>query len=254
MLVNLRDNGVLDRRGLYASIFVVSNLSLFAHLPTFIVPLGMSFGWAATGALFSVRFAAIFTQIAVVLLVSRLLARWRPLMAGSVMEGVVARADAASSPVNPRSPGRFMSRVWGRSWKTIRRLLVYLAPTFVITATLEQSNFFNWLAAQMPGLFAAGGLPPESAAVIGAQAVNLYNGAIMAASFVDSGALDVRQAILILLTGTLVTAPVRTLKHSLATYIAVLGPRAGAMMAVLTQVVRSMFLLVFIVLLAMVWK
>lgn len=251
MLVNLRDNGILDARGLYTSVFVVSSFSLFAHLPTYIVPLGMAFGWAATGALFGVRLAAIVAQVIAVLVVARFLTRRA--VGVPAAAGTPAAADRTASPQEPPA-GTFWARVAGRSWKTTRRLLIYLVPTFFLTAWLEQSGFFTWLTAQAPWLFKVGGLPSESAAVIGAQAVNLYNGAIMAASFTDSGAITIRQAVLILLAGTILTAPIRTLKHSMSTYIAVLGLRPGVTMAVATQVTRSVFLLVFTVMLALVWK
>lgn len=247
MLVNLRDNGILDARGLYTSVFVVSSFSLFAHLPTYIIPLGMAFGWAATGALFGVRLAAILTQLLAVLIVARLFASRRV-----TAPSVPAVKDEQSRGVAGQTG--FWKGVWGRSWKTVKRLLIYLVPTFFLTASLERSGFFIWLTAQAPWLFNVGGLPAESAVVIGAQAVNLYNGAVMAASFVDSGAVTIRQAVLILLTGTLLTAPIRTLKHSMSTYIAVLGFRPGITMAFATQLTRSIFLLIFTIILAMVWK
>jgi hypothetical protein len=251
MLVNLRDRGQMDRRQLYTSVFVVSSLSLFAHLPTFIVPLGMAFGWAATGALFSVRFLAIFAQIVVVLCVSRAIRR----ALGPAADTADAPPDFKPEPRLPVTPtGGFWLRVWNRSWLTVRRLLLFLLPTFAVTTILERAEFFTWLANSLPGLFSLGRLPPESAAIIGAQAANLYNGAIVAANFTDSGAITVRQAVLILLTGTMLTAPIRTLKHSLSTYIAVLGLRPGTIMAVATQTSRTIFLLIFTVLLALMWK
>ena len=71
MLVSSRSDGSLDARQLYTSIFVVSCLSLFAHLPSFVVPIGSVLGAEATAALFAVRFAAIALEIAIVLFVSR---------------------------------------------------------------------------------------------------------------------------------------------------------------------------------------
>jgi len=71
MLVSQRDQGSLDNRELYTSVYVVSALSLFAHLPTFVVPIGVAFGWEATIALFTVRFSAIAIQIIITLVLSR---------------------------------------------------------------------------------------------------------------------------------------------------------------------------------------
>jgi hypothetical protein len=55
MLVAERDAGKMNARQLYSSVLVVSALSLFAHLPTFVFPVGLAFGKDATIALFLVR-------------------------------------------------------------------------------------------------------------------------------------------------------------------------------------------------------
>jgi len=83
--------------------------------------------------------------------------------------------------------------------------------------------------------------------------VSLYNGAITAGSFVDSGGLNTHQAVVILLFGSLVTAPFRTLKHALPTYAAVLGMRPGTVMAVSAQLLRVLFLGAAVALLAWFW-
>ncbi len=71
MLVSSRSEDSIDAHQLYTSVFVVSCLSLFAHLPTYIVPIGSVLGPKATIALFAVRFAAIALEIVAILVVSR---------------------------------------------------------------------------------------------------------------------------------------------------------------------------------------
>lgn len=253
MLVTQRDNGQLNKRELYTSVFVVSSVSLIAHLPTFIVPLGMAFGWKAATFYFGVRFSAIIVQVASILFVSSTFFYKKNDVPTTVsIPGEVVPAKSEKMKTGKSTP--FFKRVWKKSEKSILRLLIYLLPTFFVTALLEKSGFFEWLGIAIANVPLISWLPAQAAAVIAAQAINLYNGAIMAASFVDSGAISIRDSIIILLTGTLVTAPIRTLKHSLGSYVAILGARPGMIMAFATQLTRSFFLILFIIGCALIWR
>jgi len=121
-------------------------------------------------------------------------------------------------------------------------------------AALDELGFFRWLGNAMPWLFQLSFLPPQSSVIIPAQAANLYNGAVAAATFLDEKVITVHQAVLVMLVGTILTAPIRTLRHALPTYIAVLGARAGLALAVAAQVLRIAFLILGIWVLMMVWR
>ena len=248
MLVSQRDSGQICNRELYTSVYVVSALSLFAHLPTFVVPIGIAFGWEATIALFGVRFSAIAIQIVLTLLISRFIF-------GRLQIGEQLKVSPQVTAVREgrRKPGAFWATVWKRSKNTLTRLIVYLIPTFALMATLEYYGAFKWLAATMPQMFTFDFLPPQSLLIIPAQALSLYNGAIAAANFIDSGAISTHQAVIIILFGSMVTAPVRTLRHALPTYVAVLGARPGLFMAVSAQVFRMLFLLLCTSMLMVYW-
>ncbi len=274
MLVSARDEGEITNRQLYTSVLVVSCLSLFAHLPTFVLPIGMAFGTEATVALFSVRFAAIFVEIIVILLVSNLLIYpW--------IEARKARSSSESNSPNDangegsgdssgktsgedagakvagrrrRGPQKFWPAVWSRSRRTMTRLMIYLIPSFAIMASFEYYEVFKLLAAAVPSVCSLSFLPPEAAVIIPAQAVSLYNGAILAGNAIDANAITVKQAVFIIFAGSLITAPIRTAKHALPTYVAILGPKAGLIMAFSAQLIRSIFLLMFVVLLWFVWQ
>lgn len=246
MLVTQRDQGSIDNRELYTSVYVVSALSLFAHLPTFVIPIGIAFGWQATIALFSVRFTAIAVQIVVTLLLSRLLIR-RFLPSG---QSIQSENPVAVREIHQRQ-GKFWITVWKRSKKTLRRLLTYLIPTFLFMSGLEYYGFFKWLADVVPALFTFRFLPAESLFIIPAQALSLYNGAIAAANFIDAGQITTQQAVIIILFGSMVTAPVRTLRHAMPTYVAILGARPGTIMAITAQIIRMFFL--FLCTLGLMW-
>jgi hypothetical protein len=259
MLASYRDEGSLTKGQFYASVLVVSCISLFAHLPTFVVPLGMAFGWAATGAFFGVRFGAIVIEITLILLVSRLLQRSSPTESvGGRPRPEEGRRDVATTHSPTPAPrvgtGPFWRRVWKRSRKTLTRLLICVVPTFAVMATLEYMEFFGWLSQRVPGLFSLKFLPPEAPVVIAAQAVSLHNGALAAANLTGDGAITVQQSVIILLFGSVLTAPFRTVRHALPTYIAILGPRTGLALAVTAQVLRCFFVSLCTVVLMLFWS
>jgi hypothetical protein len=249
MLVAQRDNNQITNRELYTSVFVVSSISLLAHLPTFVVPMGMAFGWKAAGAFFSVRLAAIAVQVVTILLVSQFIFLKR-----SQTNSIITQPSKDTQPQRKWSVSEFFKKVWKKSNKSIKRLLMYLLPTFFATAILEQSGFFEWIGKYISTIPIINIFPAQASVIIAAQAINLYNGAIMAASFIDSNAITVRDAVLILLTGSLITAPIRTLKHSIGSYITILGARPGIIMAISTQFTRCLFLLFATIICAFIWR
>lgn len=257
MLVSSRDDGSIDNRELYTSVFVVSAISLFAHLPSFIVPVGAAFGWEATCVLFSVRFGAVFLQILTTLVVSKFIIA--PYLARRPQKAFTPTVKTEHKNISRKCRRKdsekltYWQNVWKRSKRTLKRLLVYLIPTYLILSGLEYGGFFKWLAETLPSLFQWSFLPAESAAIIPAQAVNMYNGAIAAANFIDSGAITVRQAVLVILAGSIITAPLRTMKHALPSYIAILGPRSGSVMAISAQILRTIFLIFVTAIMWLIW-
>ena len=250
-----RDNGMIDNRQLYCSVLVVSCLSLFAHLPTYVLPIGSVLGVGATAALFATRLAAIVLEVIVVLffgsgLVKLMEKRMNRMVAPAVPDlSSIQEIDGKEK----KTASSFAKQIWKRSGKTLLRLLVVVVPTFILMGVVEYFGLFAHLNRMAPGLFSLDFLPLESAMVIPAQTISLYNGAIAAAGFVNSGAIDVKQAVFIILAGSIMTAPVRTIKHAMPTYIAVLGVKAGTVLSISAQVLRMIFLTLATIGLWFIW-
>lgn len=252
MIRSYQEQNLLTRRELCASILVVSALSLFAHLPSFVVPLGITLGWDATIAFFSVRVAAIVLTISGVLVVSRMFSSRLTYEADAAANPVPVNSDMPNNPQKPK--GRFWVAVATSSWRTLRRLILYVVPTFALMAVIERCGVLERLGDQMPGLFSLAFLPPQTAVVVPAQAVNLYNGAVVAGNFVNEGVLTARQAVVILLIGSVLTAPLRTLRHALPTYVGILGAKAGTTLAVSAQVLRCLSVILCAYILTLIWR
>lgn len=246
ILTTHRDTGVIDNRQLYTSVLIVSALSLFAHLPTYVLPIGSVLGPTATAVLFATRFAAIVLEVIFLLFTGAWLSRFF-LRSNQTTETRLPAPPAKHPQTYSRdklTKRLFAKRVWSRSKKTLIRLLIYVVPTFVIMGALEYAGVFTMLSKAAPHLFTMDFLPLEAAVIIPAQALSLYNGAIAAAGFVSSGDIHTKQAVVIILAGSIVTAPIRTLKHAMPTYIAILGARKGSALAITAQVLRSLFLVI----------
>ncbi len=248
MLVTARDSSGLSRRELYVSVLVISCISLFAHLPSTLPAVVAVLGVKAALIMYGVRCAAIFAEIIVLLLVSRVMAK------GCKLGGNIPLAIPSRVSLKVFGTGKFWRDVWKKSKFTLKRVCLFMIPTFILLVVLEKMEVFQLLVDSMPWVFKSGLLPPQAAAIIPAQAMNLYNGAMTASVFLDSGVITLRQAILILLAGTMITAPIRTFKHAMPTYVAVLGARMGATLAVTAQVLRCVFLLVCMIILVLVWR
>lgn len=248
MLAGSRNLGEFSNRQLYTSVLIVSCLSLFAHLPIYITPIFLAFGTEAAGWFFGVRFGAIAIEILVILLISTLIVRrftgdnpYAPPPLPTTANTAAENGKSAHKHAEKKKGG-FWRQVFSRSRRTLSRVLLFMLPAYLLMVGLEYYNAFKWLEINLPGLFSYSFLPPQAAGVITAQALNLYNGAILAGNYVDEGVITANQAVGILLFGSLLTAPIRTLKHALPTYIAVLGPGTGMLLAISAQILRILFL------------
>ena len=261
MLVSSRNDGSLDSRELYTSVFVVSCISLFAHLPAIMFPVAGVTSMEVALLFFSVKLAAITAEIIVILLVSKLIVK--PFLAkkNSVsrddnnvskdqLTAVQRISKKAQARLDKAEHANFWDRVFKRSNKTIKRVAFYLLPTFILFAGLEYYGAFVWLRKTMPGLFSLSFLPPEALKIIPMQAASLYNGAAAAGECTN---LTAKQIAFILLVGSMITAPIRTFKHAMPTYVAMLGPVPGVIMSISAQALRILFLLVCTILMWICW-
>lgn len=70
---------------------------------------------------------------------------------------------------------------------------------------------------------------------------------------IKSGHITAKQVMTILLVGSVITAPIRTIKRVVPTYIGMLGFRGGIATAVSSQILRMAFLIIGIIIMWMVW-
>jgi hypothetical protein len=242
ILVAARDTGRINNRQLYTSVLVSSSLSTLGHLPSYILAIGMVCGSQAMTVVTGVRLGAIFAQIIVVLILSA----W--IIAPAMGVENIVRPDApdnASEKTAVKTSQRtrlFLEQVWQRSIKTIKRIGLFFILTFTLVSLMEFCGVFDYLGNALPWLFNPSFLPPQSSVIIPAQAAGIFSGTAAAAGFIQDGTLSAKQVLTILLAGSGVTAPVRTLKRILPTYIGMLGFRPGVIMAFTAQLLRMMFL------------
>ncbi len=253
ILVAARDTGRINNRQLYTSVLVSSSLSTLGHLPSYILAIGMVCGSQAMTVVTGVRLGAIFAQIIVVLILSAWIIA--PAMGAEnivLLDGPDDASEITSAKKSNRTQ-RFLNQVWQRSIKTIKRIGLFFILTYTLVSLMEFCGVFDYLGNALPWLFNPSFLPPQSSVIIPAQAAGIFSGTAAAAGFIQDGTLSAKQVLTILLAGSVVTAPVRTLKRILPTYIGMLGLRPGVVMAVSAQFIRMMFLAVATWVMWVVW-
>jgi hypothetical protein len=240
MLITARDTGKMDNRQLHTSILVVSGLSGLGHLPTYLLAIGAVCGSEAMAVVTGVRVGAVFVQIVIVLTISAWMART---VTHDTEPSHIREVEASHHGMKPAiSESSFMNRVWKHSVRTLRRIVLLFSATYLAVGLLEFLGVFSHLATSIPWLFSLPFIPPEASVIVPAQAVSIYSGTAAVAGLIESGGLSVKHAVTILLIGSIITAPIRTLKRVMVTYVGMLGARLGVVMAVATQALRMAFL------------
>ncbi len=119
-----------------------------------------------------------------------------------------------------------IAKVWGRFKKRFKRIMVFIVPIYTAFFILQQLGIFDWLEAAMAEhvQFLAW-LPPQAMTIVALQlAAELSAGLAAAGSLLDSGALGIREVVLALLTGNILSSPMRAVRHQFPYYAGIFNP------------------------------
>ncbi len=224
MLVNAYQDGSLSRRELFFANLVNTLPSYFLHLPTtFFILLPL----VRTAGLFYllVTFSAALIRTLVVLMISRL-ALPKP-----------AASENLPQPVEPsRSLGR---KTWEKFHRRLRRILVWTVPIYTLFFFINEMGFFKFMQQALASHLSIHVLPLGAVSVIAFQVMTEFTaGAAAAGALLDAGTLTIKQTVLALLFGNVISSPVRALRHQLPYYMGIFTPRLGMPLLVVSQLVR----------------
>ena len=132
-------------------------------------------------------------------------------------------------------------------------MALYLTPAYFLVALAEFNGLFDQAFDYLTSKFDLSFLPAQASVILPAQFGSIHSALGMVRSFLEEGSLNPKQAVTILLVGTILTAPLRTIKRIMPTYVALLGPQGGLILGILAQVLRMGFLMVALIIMYFIW-
>ncbi len=243
ILMSAKEGGAIDKRELWCSVLIVSSIATLGHMPSYILAIGAVCGHEALLAVASVRIGAVILQIFVILFIARLL----------VGDHQARQYQRPKIEFYEGSLKQFIQKLILKFGKTFKRMALYLTPAYFLVALAEFYDLFDKAFDFLSSKFDLSFLPPQASVILPAQFGSIHSALGMVRSFLEEGSLSPKQAVTILLIGTILTAPIRTIKRIMPTYVALLGPQGGLILGILAQVLRMGFLIIALILMYFIW-
>jgi hypothetical protein len=239
MLAEAYEQGRLSKRELILSNLFNSLPTFFLHMPTTFLIIAPMIGQAAVPYL-GLTLLSAFLRMFFVLLLSR---TFLPKLEEQCVVCVL-----------PEDTGSGFSQVLRRTWERFRKrapkILMITVPIYTIFFFLSRAGVFrhleNWMAEHI-GVLAW--LPPEALGIVALQIAAEFSGGMAAAgALLEQGALSVREVVLALLLGNILSSPMRMFRHQFPYYAGIFKPRLGFNLIVYNQALRAGSIVVVMVL------
>jgi hypothetical protein len=134
--------------------------------------------------------------------------------------------------------------LWKRFQPRFLRVALYTIPIYTLVFLLNEWGFFQWLREGSAGWISRGFFPVEAAGVIiFALAAEFSSGMAAAGALLEAGTLTVKQTALALVLGTIIAAPIRTIRHQLPAQVGLFNLAMGTELLLLSQGLRILSLL-----------
>lgn len=234
MLAEAHDTGRLSRRELILSNLFNSLPTYFLHLPTMIfitVPILKSAAWIYL----SITVGAAMLRTACILVVGRLF------LSGTDR----CHAVEAVEEVRP-SMRDVLEKTWKRFRRRIKKIVLITAPIYLLVQVLHRAGVFAALESflvEHTGLLAW--LPPQAVSIVIFQlAAEFSAGMAAAGALLDAGSLPVRAVVLALVTGNVLSSPMRAFRHQFPYYAGIYKPALALELIVCSQSFRVASLII----------
>ena len=235
MLAESHSQGRLTDRELVLSNLFNSLPTYFLHLPTMFF-ITLPFIGGAAVIYLGLTFGAAVLRTVVILLVGRLILP-RP------DEGcMLCILDEERS----RSWRQALHKTWKRFLKRIRKILLFTVPIYLLIFLLNRYGAFTALEAFLAdhvGVLSF--LSPEAISIVVFQvAAEFTAGLAMAGALLDAGELEAREVVLALITGNVLSSPMRAFRHQFPYYAGIFRPKLALKLIVHNQTLRAASLVV----------
>ncbi len=233
ILMNAHQDKAIDRRELMISALILTFPAFFAHLPSMFFIITPFVGILGLYYLLILLSADILRTAAFLLAARLTLPPYAP----------------APAPTAQERPG------WSQIWQDTRKkflsrlynILVITIPIFVLVFLAQEGGAFEWLREQFTSSLAGIRLPVEAFSILAfSLAAETTGGFAAAGALLSSQALSSGVVLFTLVLGTILSSPMRAVRHQLPYYLGIYTPALGLKLMVLSQIFRTLSLLPFL--------
>ena len=230
MLAEAYEQGEITKREVTLSDLYNSLPTYFLHLPTLFFIAAPFIGPAAVLYVGLTVLAALLRTLGIVLL-GRLTLPPLP-------DGCVACLLTDDPKWNWRAA---LDKTWKRFKKRLPRMVLYTVPIYVVFFFLKRWGAFDALEAAMAEHVSfLSWLPPQAMSIIVFHmAAETTAGYAAAGALVQTGGLTVKELVLALLVGNILSSPVRAIRHQFPYYAGIFKPALALNLILSNQTLRA---------------
>ncbi|MCL6621961.1 MAG: hypothetical protein K6T55_07630 [Syntrophobacterales bacterium] len=235
ILMNAHRDQAITREELTISALILTFPAFFAHLPS------MFFIVTPLVGVVGVYYLAILLAADMLRTLGYLLyARWR-------LPPYQPQPLAAAAP---RPDLRQVLRETGKKFLTrLYNILVITIPVFVAVFLAQEGGLFEWLKDHLARGLRGMALPVEAFSILlFALAAETTGGFAAAGALLTAGTLSPGVVLFTLILGTILSSPMRALRHQLPFYLGIYTPALGLRLMILSQTFRALSLFPFLAL------
>jgi hypothetical protein len=234
LLMNSYQDQTISRRELTLSALILTFPAFFAHLPTLFFTITPLLG----------RWGVVYLAI---------------LLAADLLRTVAYLIYGRLTLPPPPAPGRALpvaapptwSRIWQESWKKflarLNRILIITIPVYVAVFLAQEAGLFDVLRLKLTLVLKGTQIPVQALSILAfSLAAEATGGFAAAGAFLESQALTPAVVLFTLIVGTILSSPMRAVRHQLPYYLGVFTPSLGLRLMVLSQLFRILSLLPFV--------
>lgn len=228
MLAEAYAQGHMSRRELILSNLFNSLPAYFLHLPTMVfitVPILKS----AAYIYLSITIGAALLRTLSILFVGRV-----------VLPGPVQDQDPGPPTLQKIDFSQVLQKTWRRFTRRIKKIMLITAPIYVLVHVLHKTGAFTaaeqFLSTSMTGLF---WLNPQTMGIVIFQLIAEFSAGMAAAgALLEAGTLPVRDVVLALVAGNVLSSPMRAFRHQFPYYAGIYKPGMAMRLIIYNQAFR----------------
>ncbi|MDH4319306.1 MAG: hypothetical protein OEV64_13010 [Desulfobulbaceae bacterium] len=141
-------------------------------------------------------------------------------------------------------------KAWAKTWlrfkKRIRKICIFTVPIYILFFIFNRMGIFGWLESLMAEYLSfLSWLSPQAMSIVALHiAAEFTAGLAAAGALLQNEVLDVREVVLALLVGNILSSPVRIIRHQFPYYAGIFPTRIAMELIVFSQLFRMISVMV----------